>query len=299
MFHTPFALSDFETETAFVNLIDTDVYRNVFNPSVQICDGITYIAFRAFSLIGENKFHAYLLKYDSSNKTKQVSDISDHCTVYGIDVCADPKLVLLDNDIWLTFNTGYSISDNSIYLLSVMGEMGKPYRCELPQRNRIEKNWAFFKENNSLQAIYSLKPFKKIFLSRIDEASSTYHFEFTGNSLPAKSTNINLSIGTQLICDNHFFYLVAHEKIRIAGKRIYLGRFVRINEDKTGIEIHPARVIHSYKSLLGAKKKHNSNLLSCTYFSGLFIRGNDFVVSYGINDVDFSIKKIDRSIIWS
>jgi len=58
-------------------------------------------------------------------------------------------------------------------------------------------------------------------------------------------------------------------------------------------KIHPEKywLIHSWKSLLGAKIKHNTNLFSCTYFSGLQASKDCIRLGYGINDVGFGFSK--------
>ena len=46
-------------------------------------------------------------------------------------------------------------------------------------------------------------------------------------------------------------------------------------------------MVHSRDSVQGSGVKHNSNLLSCTYFSGLQASDSGITLGYGINDVDF------------
>ena len=47
--------------------------------------------------------------------------------------------------------------------------------------------------------------------------------------------------------------------------------------------------------MLGASKKHNPNLLSCTYYSGLVANDTTALISYGINDLDFSFAEVTKS----
>ncbi|MES2376906.1 MAG: hypothetical protein V4553_10020 [Bacteroidota bacterium] len=292
-------MADLVCERSLVDLINRDKYINVFNPSVYITDEMIYLTFRAFGFKKTQPFHSYLIKYNPVSNHKEEIDISEFCIAYNINICADPKLLSLDNDVWITFNTGYSTSFNSIYLLKVSGAISKPYECLLDGRKIVEKNWAFFKQDNLLQAIYSISPYRKIYLENLDEKTKTFNFKF------AKDVNINLagqtkqkklSVGTQLLKVGQSYCLIAHEKIKIFNKIIYFGRFVSINGDK--ITIHPGRMFHSYKSLFGSWKKYNNKLISCSYFSGLAYQADDFIISYGINDTAFAIKRIASKQLW-
>ena len=43
-------------------------------------------------------------------------------------------------------------------------------------------------------------------------------------------------------------------------------------------------MVHSPESLLGSAVKHNTNLYSCTYFSGLQASDSGIALGYGINE---------------
>jgi hypothetical protein len=291
---------DFVSVKCITDIINLERYSNVFNPGTLIAKNILYVTFRAFDR-GFSKFHSFLIKYDLQKQLiEEEIDISEICNSYNIDICADPKLLQLDNEVWLTFNTGYSLSPNSIYLMRVCESPGKPYQCLLEGRKTIEKNWAFFKSGDELQAIYSLTPFLKIFLYDKCEERNIFFFKFINDqSLPVlfSKKRINLSIGTQLVKVGDTLHLIAHEKIKIGYKRLYFGHFVTVKNSNA--VVHPKRLFHSYKSLLGSKIKHNKNLISCTYFSGLMLYDKYFIVSYGINDITFDIKKIPQELIWN
>ena len=40
-------------------------------------------------------------------------------------------------------------------------------------------------------------------------------------------------------------------------------------------------------SISGSRIKHNTNLHSCTYFSGLQVQGDLVRIGYGVNDIDY------------
>jgi hypothetical protein len=102
-----------------------------------------------------------------------------------------------------------------------------------------------------------------------------------------------LSLGTQLFRKNGKFYFMAHKKLYLLGKKIYLGKCCSFDYENMEVQAGRYWWVHSLKSLLGSRVKHNTNLLSCTYFSGIQITGDMISLGYGVNDVDygFSIHK--------
>ena len=107
----------------------------------------------------------------------------------------------------------------------------------------------------------------------------------------------DLSIGSDIQKINNKYFLIAHEKIFLNNKRIYFGRLVSLSLFKNKfkiIKIYPHRYIHSYRSLLGTRKKRNLNLISCTYFSGFTYdkNKNTILFSYGVNDFYFSFASV-------
>jgi len=285
-------LDKFDSENLDDDIIDPNKYYNVFNPSLLYSGELVYVTFRAFSNKNNLPFHSFMIIYDKESKFKKEINLTDICLSFNILNCSDPKLLFLGKDIWVTFNTGYTICQNSIYLLKVSGEIGKPFECILTNRTKIEKNWAFFLKDQLIHAIYSLTPFREIYLTRIDEEANVFYFEFAKDPqhFLNNKPNLHLSIGTQLSNKEGMNYLIAHRKIIILNKKIYIGYLVQINE--FDIKVLPKRLFHSYLSLFGSLKKFNKTIISCTYFSGLFIHEETFIISYGINDNSFAIKMV-------
>src|SRR5690606_23130044 len=109
-----------------------------------------------------------------------------------------------------------------------------------------------------------------------------------------------LSIGSQVVELSDGHGLIGHRKIRLFDKRLYYGVPVKVRniDGKYIMEISNMRLIHSYASLLGARVKHNKNLISCTYFSGLDFIGDQVILGYGINDVSFGLAMLNPSQLW-
>jgi hypothetical protein len=56
--------------------------------------------------------------------------------------------------------------------------------------------------------------------------------------------------------------------------------------------------VHSWRAMLPQRKRYNPGLMSATYFSGITKLDGELVLGYGINDKDFGLAKVDRSL-WS
>ncbi len=206
---------------------------------------------------------------------------------------SDPKFVSLNGKPFLTFNTGYSTTFNDIFLAEYKNGHYYPYKCNLPGRMKVEKNWAFFYKNNDLFAIYSINPL--VILKAIKKEN--YKIEFKKIKTSKTFFDKNISIGTQLVEIDNYHYFIAHKKYYFGKKRIYLGVPFRIDikNDTLIIEKSNKLLTHSYYSLLGSLKKLNKNLISCSYFSGIGYIDDKVIISYGINDVDFNVIEMNAN----
>lgn len=275
-------------------------FKNVFNPSVVILDRLTIIAFRAIPGILEQEIQAFVGFYSERGGNYELINISDYVKKWGIAKAADPKLFKNEKGdvVWVTFNTGYVATGNELYIMQVFPKLGSPIRCSFPPRKKIEKNWAFYFDGDVLMAVYSLTPLKILQAPLKSERNGNISF-ITAYEEKSK-VNDSLSIGTQLLHTHGGFECIAHKKITLFGKRIYIGIPVRIVKKRGVFAIECSKIVmfHSIRSLFGAKIKHNKNLISCTYFSGIEGSANKVRLAYGINDVAYGFAEIDRTKLW-
>ena len=196
-----------------------------------------------------------------------------------------PKLRELEGEIWLTFNDGWSATENQLYLMRVTPSLGRPHRCVYGPRQAVEKNWAFFSSEGGIRALYSLNPVRVLGADMPEATDSSIRFEPCSEAAP--SSFGDLSIGTQLCEFGDRHVLVAHEKWRVATMRAYLGRWVSIENlrREPSVSVSRRRLYHSRRDLLGGSPRHNKHLLSCTYFSGMQVEDGRALLSYGINDL--------------
>ena len=80
---------------------------------------------------------------------------------------------------------------------------------------------------------------------------------------------------------------MAHRKYVLTHKKVYLGRLCALDPIHMTVTLGDSWLAHSHGSLLGSEVKHNTNLFSCTYFSGLQASDTGITLGYGVNDVDF------------
>jgi len=300
---TPLSSYNSKESLRLVELLKEYRNSNCFNPSLIFFGDMIIISFRAYQPIRRKPFHSYLLLFNKIDNSTKIINLSNHYSDYGIDNVADPKLTILNEQVWLTFNTGYSQKPNRLYLAQVFPEVNFPYLCQYASHRLIEKNWSFFIEDGVLKALYSISPLSILIATRKDETKKIIHFDsqFIDNPDPSLNGLRYISIGTQAILRSNQLYLMAHMKKYFLGRRIYLGvplRIMKMNNRYVQI-VSNKRFIHSYWSLIGSLKKHNPKLWSCTYFSGLQIKpDNNVILAYGINDQKYAFKELYFNKLW-
>lgn len=271
-------------------------YKYVFNPSYIVNNQNHYLAIRLFDETS-NSILAMLYIWTNEYEFSRINLSEYFKTKTNLKKVADPKLFVMGNSIWGTFNNGFIEKENNIIGLFKIKEstIKQHYFCEYKNRSRIEKNWSFYSENNQIFALYGLNPLTILKLSHFENEKAIFKDYF----IDRNQNFYGYTIGTPLakIDSNHLF--IAHKKIVKSGKRLYLGKAFLLNtEDEAKLKSSGKYLIHSLKSLLGVKKKFNKNLISCTYFSGIFAVDNNICLSYGINDVNWNVITTKLKKIW-
>jgi hypothetical protein len=269
--------------------------RGVFNPSLRSRDGLRVIAFRGFLQGADKEVRAWLLKTDAVGSTCQLIDLTTYFKRFGVGPTADPKLFALEGEIFLTFNTGWAATENRLFISQVTPELGEPLECIYQDRQSVEKNWAFFGSQTEPRALYSLNT-GLILQGHLNQQKNQIEFEAWKYAQFPKAAR-NLSIGTQFLENGREMYFIAHRKLSLLGKRMYVG--LPLSLDVGASELRIVRgsryLIHSVSSLFGSRVKLNKNLISCTYFSGIDEVDGKIILSYGVNDTAYGFAGLDRS----
>ncbi|EAS19995.1 hypothetical protein BBFL7_02395 [Flavobacteria bacterium BBFL7] len=268
-------------------------FKYKFNPSVVLCDESTYLAIRVCVSV-KSEIKAILYKWDSYQNL-EILDLSNYCeSNLEVQKVADPKLFEIDKIVYCTFNTGFvGGSYNKLFLASISDFNNIIIKeCFFKDRQSIEKNWSFFKKNNVLHALYSVNPLIILKSININENNKLIFEKFyhKNSDLP------KLSLGTQLaVIGKDEYFMIAHKKMYLKNKRLYYGVPLILNTNDLKVTTAGSNyLIDSYKSLFGNRFKFNKNLISCTYFSGICVLYDEFIISYGVNDVDMRIVKVKK-----
>jgi len=209
---------DKELSGYFENVISSlDIY-NVFNPSFYCDENVKIFAFRAI-LKGSKELSSFISIEDQ--KCRSIKNIStDFHKELGSICLIDPKIAQINGDFYITFNSGWMPKGNDIFIMKIYPEMESPKRILYKNRQKQERNWAFFSEQGDIYALYWLNPLRILKVGRINpktwEMEEYYSEKEKNNEFPK-----DLTIGTQLSKLNNKYYFVGHKKIYLWRKKIY------------------------------------------------------------------------------
>lgn len=279
---------------------------NVFNVSVVRIGTRLHVAWRALPHPdAERPFRSYYTSVDlDGGNPGEIVDLTAHGNAHGVTVVADPKLFVVSGRAYVTFNTGSVKGEakNDIYVMRVAPELCPPQRCVIRKRRRQEKNWVFFVHpDGGIGVVYQVEP---LILLKHTGGTLGRDEDLKFWRLPPSSEPrpVHLhALGTQLYREGTSYYGIVHEKRRVMGRLIYMGRpatFTNLGRPDASVRLGRARLVHSWGSLLPHRRRHNPRLFSATYFSGITKVGGEFLLGYGINDKRPGIVKASQKL-WS
>ncbi|MBT0993714.1 hypothetical protein KIN34_05375 [Cellulomonas sp. DKR-3] len=280
-------------------------HTNVFNVTLARTGDRLHVAWRALPAGGERPFHAFCTAVDvDGGNPGEVVDLTAHAAAHGVPVVADPKLFVAHGKVYVTFNTGFVAAPerNDVYVMRVAPHLRAPQRCVLDQRRRIEKNWVFFPHPaGGLGAVHRIGPLVQLVQTDggLGKDGPLGFSRLPGVERP--SAALGLTLGTPLYRDGDRYYGIVHEKRKYRRRALYLGRpavFEGLGTSDARVRVSDLRLVHSWRAMLPHRARFNPSLLSATYFSGITKLDGGLVLGYGINDKDFGITKVDRSL-WS
>lgn len=272
----------------------------VFNPSELQVNGKIYQTHRALDSLAKKIVGSRLIVADG--KKRDVYDLEGIFSKKNIAV-KDPKLLLIDEIPYLTFNTGTEKNKNSIYLCAIGDDDFDVKEIEILGRRKTEKNILFFKPNSDLRAIY--EPFddeeKVVIISKdkysfsVEDTVKEVHLSLA-HRIIRRLFKIEHSFGSQICKHGDSNFVTVNYKIYIFGKRVYLVKIFEIVsvggrlfwKPKSGL------LCHSLRSLFGSSYKFNPNLIGCTYSSGLSVGDHVFEIFYGVNDRSGHCAKVNK-----
>lgn len=207
----------------------------------------------------------------------------------------DARLFRLDGELYATFNTGHPRSRvrcNEVLVQQVAPQLSDPIPVEIDPRRRIEKNLMFEMTDGVLSSTYRWDS-PPCAVDRSERtwtvAPSAAHPRELTSSRP-----LDRGQGTPWVPWGSGSISVIHEKPRLGPLRSYRGRIARRASD--GTITLGARLLHSRSARRGTAPRRNPRLLHCTYFAGLTVLDGELIASYGINDHDFGVARLDGPI---
>ena len=228
-------------------------YEYVFNPSYVVLGSLNYFAVRVYDEFSKSIL-ALLFIWDNED-TIHTINLSRYFKINAnLAKVSDPKLFVLNNKVWGTFNTGHTAkNNNTLGIFEIENfKIEQHFLCNYENRSRIEKNWSFYAKDNNIFALYSLSPLTILKLTCFKN-NLAYFEDYYLN----KTTNFKgYSIGTQLTKLKKDYLFIGHKKIVKKGKRLYFGKvFLLSIDDEIVVKASGKWLIHSIKSLFGNKKK--------------------------------------------
>jgi hypothetical protein len=257
--------------------------RNIFNPSFYCDDDVKIFAFRALPNCNDWLFSFASIEDKIEQSVKNISlDLYEEFN--GIRLI-DPKVTKIKDEFYITFNSGGVPGENDIFIMKIYPKMESPKRVIYKNRQKEERNWAFFSAQGEIYALYRINPLKILKVKNISDKEWEMEDFYYGEKDDVLLKD--LTIGTQLFNSDGKYYFVAHKKFYFLRKKIYVGKLCVLDFNKKKIRSGKYWLVHSLKSLLGSKVKHNLNLFSCTYFSGIQVSSDSIKLGYGVNDVSY------------
>jgi len=266
--------------------------RYVFNPSFYCDDDVKIFAFRAISAHNDYNLSFVSIEDKTGQTVKNIS-IDLYKELNGVRLI-DPKVVKINKEFYITFNSGWIRRGNDIFIMRIYPEIEPPKKLIYKNRQNQERNWSFFSEGGEIYVLYWINPLK---ILKVKNTSST-SWEMEDYYCEAKKNNSfsnDLTIGTQLSKLENKYYFIGHKKLYFLRKKIYIGKFCELDFNRKKINSGKYWLVHSLKSVLGSTTKDNKNLFSCTYFSGIQVSKDSVKLGYGVNDViyGFSTHKLE------
>lgn len=216
-----------------------------------------------------------------------------------VDWVADCRLFFFRNSRYVVFNTGHSEIPNRQFIQEVDGEfnrLSKPIPClKTDGRRNVEKNWGFFEFQGELYCVYSVSPFVvlKAHLSNGRcELSECARHEWDASGYQEQFGELRGG-ASPFFHDGLFYYVVQSHIENFIGK-IYSATILAFDPNRkfqpVAISTQPVFKLSQCEYFDIPRKMLNRSLEACLYPTGAAIIGEDFWISYGINDYKGCLK---------
>ncbi len=217
---------------------------------------------------------------------------------------ADPRYVRLGGELYLLWNDGALRPANHQFLASVTSDglhlAGPARELTTPNRRTVEKNWAPFEVDGKVFLTYKSRPHVVLSLD-LDDRAERLVAEPAYQSGFASTYEMMFGIlrgGAQPVRDGDSFLVLGHSSFVGVHGRTYRAAFMRIDAQAPFRVTEMSTVPFDLPNELGvdvAFERLNELVGDVIYPCGLVPDGDDWVVSYGINDERCAVARVKRA----
>jgi hypothetical protein len=218
---------------------------------------------------------------------------------------ADPRAFSWAGKTYITFNTGYSATQNDIYvaevdsLLRPLAPISRMVKSQ--ERRAVEKNWSFFDHDGDLYCLYSLSPFKvmRVALGYPDNhAHVEWSHDWYARHIERKYGPLNGGAPPVRIGDH--YYVVFQSKDR---RMVYRGSILKFEAKPpfapVSVMTHHCFRLTEEESTLTPPFRLNPKIEQCLYPVGALYceDSGNLTISYGVNDYRGAVRTYDLADI--
>lgn len=277
-----------------------------FNPTITEIDGGYALAYRVVQVDSDHRRIATArLDSDLALVPGSVTPLSDEIAFADPDLPerslvwhADPVYLRLKGRLYLVWNDGATRPSNHQFIAPMTDDgqhfTGPAKEITTLERRDLEKNWTLFESDGQVYATYSYRPHRVL---RVDLDSPDTVIRAT----PAYASNFLsdyekyfgiLRGGTQPVRVGDSFLTMAHTSFKLPEGRVYRGVLVEFEAAAPFRVRRISKAPFDLPSHVGAEFAHaklNPDVHEVIYPRGLVRRGDEWIVSYGLNDEECAI----------
>jgi predicted GH43/DUF377 family glycosyl hydrolase len=221
---------------------------------------------------------------------------------------ADPRYFHLANRLWMMWNNGHVDGVNRQFLIEVTEDGLKPVGkareiLMTGARRKTEKNWSLFEDSHGIWAVYSMTPHRILHVDMSSDSVITCRLAAESN-WTAKYSQIYgalrggaqpIRVGSQFLNVVHSSYLMPEGREYVAAVYQFESQypFEPVQELVTPIFVPDVLKKSEVENLHDL----NPGTSRVVYPSGFVLRGDEVIMSVGINDHEMGIARTSLSLI--
>jgi len=283
-----------------------------FNPTLAAVPGGYAMCYRVVQEGSDlRRFATCRLDEDLQVVAGSVTPLSDEVTFVAEDLSersltwhADPRYVRLGDQLYVLWNDGANRPANHQFLAPMTTDglhlAGPARELTTPNRRTVEKNWAPFEVDGQVFITYKSRPHVVLSLD-LDPAAEKLVAEPAYQSGFASSYEVMFGIlrgGAQPVRDGKSFLVLGHSSFVGVHGRTYRAAFMRFEAKAPFRVTEMSTVPFDLPNELGTEfafERLNEVVGDVIYPCGLVADGDDWVVSYGINDERCAVTRVKRA----